>query len=52
MLSAVLAKLQAFLPQMASANKELENAMKDAPAEEFDIENVDDEEQVGRGGGS
>lgn len=37
---AVLARLQAFLPQMEAANTELTAAMLERPAEEFDIENV------------
>lgn len=47
--SALLSKLQAFLPQMQAANRDLEEAMRGRPPEEFDIENVgsdDDERRV------
>ena len=41
----VLSKLQAFLPQMAAANDELEAAMRERPAEAFDVENVSDDDE-------
>lgn len=47
--SALLSKLQTFLPQMQAANRDLEEAMRGRPPEEFDIENVgsdDDERRV------
>jgi len=47
--SALLSKLQTFLPQMAAANEELANAMKVRPPEDFDVECVgsdDDERRV------
>ena len=36
----VLSRVRSFLPQMESANKELEDAMRERPREEFDIESV------------
>ena len=38
--SALLAKLNAFMPEMRRANAELEEAMKTRPAGDFDIEHV------------
>ncbi|XP_071584821.1 NOP protein chaperone 1 [Heliangelus exortis] len=39
--SSVLDRVQAFLPQMAHANDELRRKMVTAPADQFDIENLD-----------
>ena len=42
--SALLAKLNAFMPKMQAANDTLKEAMKTRPAEDFDIEHVEDDE--------
>ncbi|GLI68860.1 hypothetical protein VaNZ11_013405 [Volvox africanus] len=42
--SSVLGKLATFLPQLASENERLQQQMQDRPAEEFDIEHVDGDE--------
>ncbi|GLC35799.1 hypothetical protein PLESTB_000495500 [Pleodorina starrii] len=42
--SSVLDKLAAFMPQMANANASLQQQLQERPAAEFDIEQVDDEE--------
>lgn len=39
----VLDRVKAFLPEMAAANDQLQQAMADKPAGQFDIEEVDDE---------
>ncbi|XP_010145517.1 PREDICTED: uncharacterized protein C12orf45 homolog [Eurypyga helias] len=39
--SNVLDRVQSFLPQMAHANDELRRKMVTAPAQQFDIENLD-----------
>lgn len=44
---AVLSRVRDFLPAMESANKSLEEALRERPASEFDIENVaDDTEHI------
>ena len=42
--SALLAKLNAFMPKMQAANDTLKEAMKTRPAEDFDIEHVEDDD--------
>ena len=42
--SALLAKLNAFMPKMQAADVELKEAMKTRPAEDFDIEHVEDDD--------
>ncbi|GIL43264.1 hypothetical protein Vafri_1054 [Volvox africanus] len=42
--SSVLDKLATFLPQLASENERLQQQMQDRPAEEFDIEHVEGDE--------
>lgn len=44
--ASVLERLQNFLPQMAEANKKLEQQMEEAPAGHFDIESVEEAERV------
>ncbi|XP_067392362.1 NOP protein chaperone 1 [Emydura macquarii macquarii] len=39
--SNILDRVQSFLPQMAHANNELRREMATAPAQQFDIENLD-----------
>ena len=42
--SALLAKLNTFMPKMQAANDTLKEAMKTRPAEDFDIEHVEDDD--------
>ncbi|KAK2858684.1 hypothetical protein Q5P01_003304 [Channa striata] len=44
--SSVFERLQNFLPQMAEANEKLKQQMEDAPAGQFDIENVEEAQRV------
>jgi len=44
--SALLAKLNAFMPKMQAANDTLKEAMKTRPAEDFDIEHVEDDDDA------
>lgn len=44
--SALLAKLNAFMPKMQAADVELKEAMKTRPAEDFDIEHVEDDDDA------
>ncbi|CAL8405389.1 unnamed protein product [Arctogadus glacialis] len=44
--SSVLGRLQDFLPQMAAANDKLMVQIQDSPAGQFDIEQVEEAEQV------
>ena len=46
--SALLSRLQDFLPQMAAANEDLVEAMRHRPAEEFDVEHVGEDEDARR----
>ena len=41
----VLDRVKDFIPLLASANESLEKEMTGKPAEEFDIENVDKDDQ-------
>ena len=49
--SALLSRLQDFLPQMAAANDDLAEAMRHRPAEEFDVEHVGEDADAARGDG-
>lgn len=42
---AVLDRLRSFLPKMKEANVELEHAIRNQAPDEYNIENVDDDEQ-------
>ncbi|XP_029351304.1 NOP protein chaperone 1 [Echeneis naucrates] len=44
--SSVLERLQDFLPQLAEANEKLKQQMEEAPARHFDIENVEEAQEV------
>ena len=44
--SALLAKLNAFMPKMQAANDTPKEAMKTRPAEDFDIEHVEDDDDA------
>jgi hypothetical protein len=46
--SALLSRLQDFLPQMAAANDDLAEAMRHRPAEEFDVEHVGEDADARR----
>lgn len=46
--SALLSRLQDFLPQMAAANDDLAEAMRHRPAEEFDVEHVGEDADAAR----